>query len=60
MKEQGCCSQYLVHSVEGGIFVPPMFEGDPYPSAVERLGINAKMAALFHEIAKDALDLTGG
>lgn len=51
MKEQGYCSQYLVHSVEGGIFVPPMFEGDPYPSGDERLAINTKFAALFSEIS---------
>ena len=50
MKAQGYCSQYLVHSVEGGIFVPPIFEGDPYPSGGERLAINAKMAALFKAI----------
>ena len=51
MKAQGYCSHYLVHSVEGGIFVPPTFEGDPYPSGDERLAINAKFASLFHEIS---------
>jgi len=47
MKEKGYCSQYLVHSVEGGIFAPPMFEGDPYPCGEERANINARMRRLF-------------
>ena len=53
MKGTGHCSQYLVHSVDGGVFVPPMFEGDPYTDGAERRNINAKMAELFHEIVKE-------
>ena len=51
MKKDGHCSQYLVHSVEGGVFVPPMFEGDPYPDGDERRAINKKMTELFQVLS---------
>ena len=51
MKDKGYCNQYLVHSVEGGFFAPPMFEGDPYPNGAERARINEKMSELLQSIA---------
>lgn len=52
LAEQGRKSQYLVHSADEGLFAPPFYKADPFPTGDERRRINAAFDIVVPLIAR--------